>query len=57
VDGRRVRTLVRGTLPAGTHTFEWDRGNDQGTRVGPGLYFVRLTTVQGRFTHKLSIVQ
>jgi hypothetical protein len=57
VDGRRVRTLVRGTLPAGTHTFEWDRGNDQGTRMGPGLYFVRLTTVQGRFTHKLSIVQ
>jgi hypothetical protein len=57
VDGRRVRTLVRGTLPAGTHTFEWDRSNDQGTRMEPGLYFVRLTTVQGRFTHKLSIVQ
>jgi hypothetical protein len=57
VDGRRVRTLVRGTLPAGTHTFEWDRSNDQGTRMEPGLYLLRLTTVQGRFTRKLTMIR
>ena len=57
VDGRVVRTLVRGTLSAGSHSFEWDRRNDQGSRIGPGLYLVRLTTAQGRFTRKLSVIR
>jgi hypothetical protein len=57
VDGRRVRTLVRGALPAGTHTFDWDRNDDQGNRMEPGLYLVRLTTGQGRFTRKLTMIR
>jgi hypothetical protein len=57
IDGRLVRTLVRDVLPAGRHVLEWDRRSGQGDRVGSGLYIVRLTTRDGRFTHKVSVVQ
>jgi hypothetical protein len=57
VDGRLVRTLARDVFPAGRHMLEWDRRSSQGDRVGSGLYIVRLTTKDGRFTHKVSVVQ
>jgi len=57
VDGRLVRTIVRDVFPAGRHMLEWDRRSAQGDRVGSGLYIVRLTTKDGRFTHKVSVVQ
>lgn len=57
VDGRLVRTVVRGPLAAGPHAFEWDRRDDGGALVGPGLYLARLSTRSGRFTHKLAIVR
>lgn len=40
--GRRVRDLVRGTLPAGRHSADWDLRDASGARVGPGMYFLRL---------------
>jgi hypothetical protein len=40
--GRRVRTLLSGAWPAGTHEVTWD-GRDQAGRMTPsGLYLVRL---------------
>ena len=44
VDGRRIRTLARGTYPAGPHAFEWDERDERGSRVAPGLYLVHLRT-------------
>jgi flagellar hook assembly protein FlgD len=41
--GRRVRTLTRGTLPAGTHTARWDGADGSGARVRPGVYYARLS--------------
>lgn len=42
VDGRRVRTLVSGTLPAGEHEVRWD-GLDRGGRASPaGVYVLRV---------------
>jgi hypothetical protein len=57
VDGRRVRTLAHGTLAAGPQALEWDRRNERGDRVGPGVYLVRLTTRYGRFALKLAVVK
>jgi len=57
IDGRLVRSLVRDVLPAGRHVLEWDRRNGRGDGVGAGLYIVRLTTKDGRFTHKVSVVK
>jgi subtilisin family serine protease len=42
VVGRRVRTLSRGSLPAGGHAVAWDGSDDSGRAVPPGVYFVRL---------------
>lgn len=40
--GRRVRTLIRGTLPAGPGRVRWDGRDDRGQRVAGGVYFARL---------------
>jgi hypothetical protein len=42
VAGRRVRTLVAGVRPAGTHEVEWDGRDDAGRRVAAGVYRCRL---------------
>jgi hypothetical protein len=39
--GRRVRQLVRGILPAGEHRSSWDGRDESGRRVPSGLYFAR----------------
>lgn len=44
VAGRRLRELVSGALPAGTHEAAWDGRDDRGARVPAGTYFVRLET-------------
>jgi hypothetical protein len=41
--GRLVRTLHRGTLPAGRASIGWDGRDDRGRRVAAGVYFVRAT--------------
>jgi uncharacterized repeat protein (TIGR01451 family) len=42
VEGRRVRTLLDGKLPRGIHVAGWDTTNEEGRRVGAGLYFARM---------------
>ena len=47
-----VRTLFDGSLRSGVYQHVWDGINDQGQRVGSGIYFYRLadsgSTVQTR---------
>ncbi len=52
--GRRVRTLARGDLPAGTHEAAWDGADAAGTRVPAGLYFARLEAPGGVRTVRLA---
>ncbi len=42
VDGRMVRTLVEGRMPAGHHETTWDGRDRQGAAVSSGMYFFRL---------------
>jgi len=42
VTGRRVRTLVSGSLESGSHHVEWDGRDDRGGLLEAGLYFCRL---------------
>lgn len=44
VTGRRVRTLVAGTLPKGVSVYPWDGRGDDGRMQPHGVYFVRLAT-------------
>ena len=40
--GQSIRTLVRGTVSAGTHTVVWDGRDKAGELVSSGVYLVRL---------------
>ncbi len=40
--GRRIRTLASGMALAGGHVVEWNRRNDAGQLVPPGVYLYRL---------------
>jgi subtilisin family serine protease len=42
VAGRRVRTLVEGSLLAGPHVAGWDGRNDRGAPLPAAVYFARL---------------
>lgn len=48
VQGRRVRDLLSADLPAGPHQVTWGGRNENLQPVPPGVYFVRLTTDDGR---------
>jgi hypothetical protein len=53
VDGRRVRTIVRGPRAAGAYRFQWAGDDDQRRAVPPGVYYVHLSTGAERFTRAL----
>ncbi len=57
VQGRRVRTLYRGTRGAGTCELRWDRRDDAGRRVEAGTYFARLNSAGTTGTEKLTVGQ
>jgi hypothetical protein len=40
--GRRVRSLADGALAPGRHEVEWDARDDAGSRLGAGVFWVRL---------------
>jgi hypothetical protein len=53
-DGRRVRSLVDEVQGAGRHEATWDGRNQNGTAVGSGVYFYRLTA--GKFSASKKMV-
>jgi C1A family cysteine protease len=53
IGGRRVAAILDGSLEAGSHTAPWDGRGGGGTRVAPGIYFVRLLTSEQACTAKL----
>lgn len=57
LNGRQVRLLSDGTLPAGETHLTWDRRDDAGQRVPPGVYFVRLSTALGARLARLVVVR
>jgi hypothetical protein len=44
VQGRCIRTLREGTMPAGFHSVRWDGAGDDGKPVADGTYFARIET-------------
>ena len=40
IQGRLVRQLLDGTVPAGPHELRWDRRTTAGERSRAGIYFV-----------------
>ena len=57
INGRLVRSLVRGPQTAGAFRTTWDLRSDRGEPVSPGIYFVRLRTSHHDATTRLAIVR
>lgn len=57
VHGRRVARLSQGTLPAGVHPLRWNGTDENGARVGSGIYFARAWTRDGVRTLRVVIIE
>lgn len=57
VEGRLVKSLYEGPLPAGRHAHDWVGDDDGGVRVSPGVYFVKVETDAGRGSVKLILLR
>lgn len=55
--GRRVRTLLDATLPAGIHDAKWDGRDSAGAAVASGTYIYRLRFAGQTLAGKLSLVR
>jgi len=54
--GRRVRRLFAGVAPAGETRLTWDLRSDGGTRVFPGLYWIRVSGVSGTVSARVAVL-
>jgi hypothetical protein len=55
VNGRLIRTLHEGMLPAGEHVKRWDGLTASRTDAAPGVYLVNLRTSEGVRTRRLTV--
>jgi hypothetical protein len=56
-DGRLVRTLLEGELPAGTREVRWDGTDSAGLGVASGVYLARLHSVDGVQSRRLMLLK
>ncbi len=57
VDGRRIATLLNGSLPAGSHEVRWNGRDDHGRQVPSGAYFYRLEAGSRSQTGRMVMVK
>jgi len=57
VNGRRVKTLVDGTLAAGPHVAVWDGLDDAGHKVPAGVYWSQLSSGSYTSNKKMVVVR
>jgi hypothetical protein len=57
VEGRLVRALTDGSWAAGRHRLTWAGEDEEGTPVGPGIYFIRIETGNFRATKKMLLMR
>ena len=53
VRGRLTRHLLESWMPAGRHAVTWDGTDQQGRRVGAGVYFSRVASGAASAAHRL----
>lgn len=57
VQGQLIRVLMNEPQAMGTHSIQWDGRNEAGSRVGSGIYFIRLQEGQRVDTSKLTLLR
>lgn len=57
VRGRRVRTVARGTVPPGRHTFTLDARDDAGLALASGVYVLRVESETNVAARRVVVVR
>lgn len=57
ISGRKIKTLVRGIEPAGSHVVRWKLIDEKGKAVPSGVYFCRLKAGEFTTTHKILVAK
>ena len=57
IRGRRVRTLLQQSLPAGDHAVVWDGTSTDGRAVASGIYLARLQAGTEVRIRKMTLVR
>ena len=57
IGGRRIRSLIRGSVDSGAHQVVWDGKNDNGMDVASGIYLARLEAKDLSATRKLVLLR
>ncbi|MCP4632539.1 MAG: T9SS type A sorting domain-containing protein [candidate division Zixibacteria bacterium] len=55
--GRRVKTLINGTMPAGIHEAMWDGDNEAGHKAASGVYFYKMNTEDFSKVRKMALLK
>ena len=55
--GRQIRTLTLGNLPAGEHHAVWNGDNTAGEAAASGLYFYTLRTAGETLTRRMVLLK
>lgn len=55
--GQKIRTLLNGSVSAGTHRVRWDARDDRGNLVPAGIYYYRLNAGDFSQTRKMLLVK
>ncbi|MCD6249466.1 MAG: VCBS repeat-containing protein [candidate division Zixibacteria bacterium] len=55
--GQLIKTLVHGSLPAGTHMVDWDATDLNDRPVASGIYFYRMEMGEFSSTRKMALVR
>lgn len=57
IKGQLVKTLVSGTIEAGTHSIVWKGTNNQDHNVASGVYYYKLKTENQTLTKKMILMK
>ena len=55
--GEKIRTLVDGALPAGTHSIVFDGCDSYGRELATGVYLYRMKTGQDEYSRKMILLK
>jgi hypothetical protein len=55
VNGRVIRSLHEGMMPAGEHLVPWDGMTETGQQASPGVYLLSLRTSEGNQTRRVTV--
>lgn len=57
VAGQRVKTIVNAIRPAGSQKLVWDEKDFKGSKVAPGIYFMKITAGGKKVTRQITILR